>query len=120
MKSKGQKDERSFPFLRLNELESKPRKRGLTEIRGPYYSAYGRRHLEDLFETMSPLRRFAEIRRRILRPHAGESGARDCRALPQIRCARFNRRLHRACPCARSRGGKEIRCRMNRARIRHR
>src|SRR5438874_7732607 len=52
MKSKGQKDERSFPFLRLNERESKPRKRGLTEIRGPYYSAYGRRHLEDLFETM--------------------------------------------------------------------
>src|SRR5213082_3612190 len=52
MRAKGQKDERSFPFLRLNERESKPRKRGLTEIRGPYYSAYGRRHLEDLFETM--------------------------------------------------------------------
>jgi phosphosulfolactate synthase (CoM biosynthesis protein A) len=52
MKSKGQKVERSFPFLRLNERESKPRKRGLTEIRGPYYSAYGRHHLEDLFETM--------------------------------------------------------------------
>jgi phosphosulfolactate synthase (CoM biosynthesis protein A) len=52
MKSKGRKAERSFPFLRLNERESKPRKRGLTEIRGPYYSAYGRRHLEDLFETM--------------------------------------------------------------------
>jgi phosphosulfolactate synthase (CoM biosynthesis protein A) len=52
MKSKSQRVERSFPFLRLNERESKPRKRGLTEIRGPYYSAYGRRHLEDLFETM--------------------------------------------------------------------
>jgi phosphosulfolactate synthase (CoM biosynthesis protein A) len=52
MKSKGRKVERSFPFLRLNERASKPRKRGLTEIRGPYYSAYGRRHLEDLFETM--------------------------------------------------------------------
>src|SRR6266576_3699724 len=52
MKSKGRKVERSFPFLRLNERESKPRKRGLTEIRGPYYSAYGRRYLEDLFETM--------------------------------------------------------------------
>src|SRR5947208_15789535 len=52
MKSKSRKVERSFPFLRLNERESKPRKRGLTEIRGPYYSAYGRRHLEDLFETM--------------------------------------------------------------------
>src|SRR5213083_3808020 len=44
--------ERSFPFLRINEREGKPRKRGLTEIRGPYYSTYGRRHLEDLFETM--------------------------------------------------------------------
>jgi phosphosulfolactate synthase (CoM biosynthesis protein A) len=52
MKSKGRKVERSFPFLRLNERQSKPRDRGLTEIRGPYYSAYGRRHLEDLFETM--------------------------------------------------------------------
>ena len=50
MKSK--KSQRSFPFLRINEREGKPRKRGLTEIRGPYYSAYGRRHLEDLFETM--------------------------------------------------------------------
>ncbi len=44
--------ERSFPFLRINERECKPRKRGLTEIRGPYYSVVGRRHLEDLFETM--------------------------------------------------------------------
>jgi phosphosulfolactate synthase (CoM biosynthesis protein A) len=43
---------RSFPFLRINERESKPRKQGLTEIRGPYYSVIGRRYLEDLFETM--------------------------------------------------------------------
>jgi phosphosulfolactate synthase (CoM biosynthesis protein A) len=49
---KANQRERSFPFLRINERESKPRKRGLTEIRGPYYSAYGPRHLEDLFETM--------------------------------------------------------------------
>ncbi|PYJ64317.1 MAG: phosphosulfolactate synthase, partial [Verrucomicrobia bacterium] len=39
--------------MRINERESKPRKRGLTEIRGPYYSVVGRRYLEDLFETMS-------------------------------------------------------------------
>jgi phosphosulfolactate synthase (CoM biosynthesis protein A) len=45
---------RSFPFLRINEREAKPRKRGLTEIRGPYYSVVGRRYLEDLFETMGP------------------------------------------------------------------
>src|SRR5213596_2008185 len=43
---------RSFSFLQINEHESKPRKRGLTEIRGPYYSLVGRRYLEDLFETM--------------------------------------------------------------------
>src|SRR6266700_4710932 len=52
MKAKSKPGERSFPFLQINQRESKPRKRGLTEIRGPYYSAYGRRHLEDLFETM--------------------------------------------------------------------
>ena len=46
--------QRSFQFLRVNERENKPRKRGLTEIRGPYYSVIGRRYLEDLFESMSP------------------------------------------------------------------
>ena len=30
----------------------KPRRTGLTEIRGPYYSAFGPRHLADLFETV--------------------------------------------------------------------
>jgi (2R)-phospho-3-sulfolactate synthase (ComA) len=49
---KQQKPERSFPFLRVNERERKPRKRSLTEIRGPCYSTYGRRHLEDLLEPM--------------------------------------------------------------------
>lgn len=44
--------ERSFPFLQINRRERKPRKRGLTEIRGPYYSVIGRRYLEDLFELM--------------------------------------------------------------------
>ena len=44
--------QRSFPFLRINERERKPRTRCLTEIRGPYYSVVGRRYLEDLFETM--------------------------------------------------------------------
>jgi phosphosulfolactate synthase (CoM biosynthesis protein A) len=49
---KPKKLERSFPFLRVNERGGKPRKRGLTEIRGPYYSVVGRCYLEDLFETM--------------------------------------------------------------------
>lgn len=53
LEMKERNPERSFSFLRINERERKPRKRGLTEIRGPYYSAYGRRHVEDLFETMA-------------------------------------------------------------------
>src|SRR6266705_1845895 len=51
-KLKSRLPERSFSFLRINQRETKPRKRGLTEIRGPYYSVVGRRYLEDLFETM--------------------------------------------------------------------
>jgi phosphosulfolactate synthase (CoM biosynthesis protein A) len=43
---------RSFPFLQINDRDVKPRKRALTEIRGPYYSVVGRRYLEDLLETM--------------------------------------------------------------------
>jgi len=52
MKPKSKWPGRSFPFLQVNQRESKPRKRGLTEIRGPYYSVVGPRHLEDAFETM--------------------------------------------------------------------
>src|ERR671924_59714 len=52
MKQKSKQLERSFRFLQVNQREAKPRKRGLTEIRGPYYSVVGRRYLEDLFEMM--------------------------------------------------------------------
>jgi phosphosulfolactate synthase (CoM biosynthesis protein A) len=52
MNPKSSQGQRSFSFLPINERENKPRKRGLTEIRGPYYSVIGRRYLEDLFETM--------------------------------------------------------------------
>jgi phosphosulfolactate synthase (CoM biosynthesis protein A) len=45
-------DEQVFRFLRKNRSEPKPRTHGITEIRGPYYNAFGRRHLEDVFETM--------------------------------------------------------------------
>lgn len=44
--------ERAFPFIRLNEREGKPRTRGLTEMRGPYYTPMGKRYLEDVLETM--------------------------------------------------------------------
>jgi phosphosulfolactate synthase (CoM biosynthesis protein A) len=45
-------EDRAFPFLRINERQAKPRKRGVTEIRGPYYSPMGKRYLEDILETM--------------------------------------------------------------------
>jgi phosphosulfolactate synthase (CoM biosynthesis protein A) len=44
--------DRAFQSIRLNEREGKPRSRGLTEIRGPYYSAMGTRYLSDVLETM--------------------------------------------------------------------
>lgn len=39
-------------FLRSNPRTAKPRSAGVTEIRGPYYAAYGKRHLQDVLETM--------------------------------------------------------------------
>ena len=48
----GQASERAFDFIHLNPRESKPRSRGLTEIRGPYYAPMGPRYLTDLLETM--------------------------------------------------------------------
>ncbi len=44
--------ERAFSFLRINERETKPRAKGVTEIRGPYYTPMGKRYLEDVLETM--------------------------------------------------------------------
>jgi len=38
-------------ILQLNRRETKPRARGLTEIRGPYYSVMGARCLSDVLET---------------------------------------------------------------------
>jgi phosphosulfolactate synthase (CoM biosynthesis protein A) len=46
------KSERAFDFIRMNERQEKPRTRGLTEIRGPYYTVMGKRYLEDILETM--------------------------------------------------------------------
>ena len=42
----------AFDFLRMNEREGKPRQRGVTEIRGPYYSVMGKRYLSDVLEPM--------------------------------------------------------------------
>ncbi|HLJ17417.1 MAG TPA: phosphosulfolactate synthase, partial [Bryobacteraceae bacterium] len=46
-------DERAFSFLKTNHRPSKPRNRGVTEIRGPYYAPVGKRYLEDLFQAMA-------------------------------------------------------------------
>ncbi len=48
----GAESDRAFAFLPLNEREKKPRSRGLTEIRGPYYTPMGKRYLADILETM--------------------------------------------------------------------
>ncbi len=45
-------ENRAFDFLRLNDRLGKPRTRGVTEIRGPYYTPMGKRYLEDILETM--------------------------------------------------------------------
>jgi phosphosulfolactate synthase (CoM biosynthesis protein A) len=50
--AQGMCEARAFSFLSVNERQRKPRSRGLTEIRGPYYTPLGKRHLADLLETM--------------------------------------------------------------------
>lgn len=44
--------ERAFDFIRLNQRPRKPRRQGVTEIRGPYYTPMGKRTLQDILETM--------------------------------------------------------------------
>jgi phosphosulfolactate synthase (CoM biosynthesis protein A) len=44
--------QRPMAFLKVNRRPEKPRRRGLTEIRGPYYTPMGRRYLQDVLETM--------------------------------------------------------------------
>jgi phosphosulfolactate synthase (CoM biosynthesis protein A) len=45
-------NERAFSFVRLNQRQVKPRTRGVTEIRGPYYTPMGKRYLQDILETV--------------------------------------------------------------------
>ena len=45
-------DEPAFSFLRTSHRPSKPRTRGITEIRGPDYTVMGPRYLQDMPETM--------------------------------------------------------------------
>ena len=41
-----------FDFLRRNARQQKPRTKGITEIRGPYYSVMGSQYLRDVLSTM--------------------------------------------------------------------
>ncbi len=43
---------RGFRFLETNARGEKPRSKGITEIRGPYYTPMGTRYLEDVLSTM--------------------------------------------------------------------
>jgi len=44
--------DRGFTFLKMNDRPAKPRTRGITEIRGAYYTPMGKRYLQDVLETM--------------------------------------------------------------------
>lgn len=52
--SRKQEEGTAFSYLRRNVRAGKPRDRGITEVRGPYYTPMGKRYLEDLLETMGP------------------------------------------------------------------
>ncbi|KAJ9259821.1 hypothetical protein DTO195F2_4698 [Paecilomyces variotii] len=47
-----QDKENGFGFARSNPRPPKPRTKGVTEIRGPYYTVMGKRYLADVLETM--------------------------------------------------------------------
>ena len=51
--AKSNSEERAFNFLKVNDRPPKPRTRGVTEIRGPYYTPMGKRYLQDILETMA-------------------------------------------------------------------
>src|SRR3954471_10572349 len=46
------REQLAFPFLKAGHRPRKPRTRGVSEIRGPYYSVMGPRYLEDVLDTM--------------------------------------------------------------------
>jgi phosphosulfolactate synthase (CoM biosynthesis protein A) len=52
MSSAPEQSERAFAFLKVNQRQGKPRSRGVTEIRGPYYTPMGKNYLHDVLGTM--------------------------------------------------------------------
>ena len=51
-------DASSFSFIRSNVRPSKPRTRGMTEIRGSYYTVVGPSYLRDVLETTNSIGRY--------------------------------------------------------------
>jgi phosphosulfolactate synthase (CoM biosynthesis protein A) len=49
-KKPAQQSDLAMPFLKMNPRAPKPRRMGLTEIRGPYYTPIGPRMLEDILD----------------------------------------------------------------------
>lgn len=45
-------ENRAFDFLHVNDRPEKPREKGITEMRGPYYDPMGPRELRDILETV--------------------------------------------------------------------
>ncbi|MFD2761114.1 phosphosulfolactate synthase [Lentibacillus juripiscarius] len=45
-------NQRAFQNIRMNNRQEKPRTKGMTEIRGPYYAVMGKQYLRDILETM--------------------------------------------------------------------
>ena len=52
MKTETQNVQRAFDFIKLNRRDEKPRTKGITEVRGPYYTPTGKHYIEDLFDAM--------------------------------------------------------------------
>ena len=74
---------RSIPGIRLNARQAKPRTRGLTEIRGPYYTPMGPRYLADVLETMGEsidALKFAGGAFAVMRPEAVRGLIEACHA----------------------------------------
>ena len=51
-REQSEREQFAVPFLTAGHRPRKPRTRGVTEIRGPYYSVMGPRYLNDVLETM--------------------------------------------------------------------
>ncbi len=47
MKTETQNVQRAFDFIKLNRRDEKPRTKGITEVRGPYYTPTGKHYIEE-------------------------------------------------------------------------